>query len=85
LSSSTNIITVVKIKSVPKVGTNFANKLRSLRLYSSLSGKGHRVEYDLGRTGIEEAMQVLVREPKGKRPLGGPRHRWEDAKRLLER
>ena len=22
--------------------------------------------------------RVLVRKPEGKRPLGGPRHRWED-------
>jgi hypothetical protein len=24
------------------------------------------------------AYRVLVREPKGRRPLGRPRHRWED-------
>jgi len=24
------------------------------------------------------AYRVLVRIPEGKRPLGGPRHRWED-------
>jgi hypothetical protein len=25
------------------------------------------------------AYRVLVRRPKGKRPLGRPRHRWEDS------
>jgi hypothetical protein len=38
--------------------------------------------------GIEEhCIQVLVRRPKGKRPLEGPRHRWEDNAKidLLER
>ena len=24
------------------------------------------------------ACKVLVRKPEGKRPFGGPRHRWED-------
>jgi hypothetical protein len=26
--------------------------------------------------------KVLVRKPKGKRPLGRPRHRWEDGIRM---
>jgi hypothetical protein len=26
--------------------------------------------------------KVLVGEPEGKRPLGGPRHRWEDGIRM---
>jgi hypothetical protein len=26
------------------------------------------------------AYRVLVRRPEGKRPLGRPRHRWEDSK-----
>jgi hypothetical protein len=25
-----------------------------------------------------DAYRVLVGKPEGKRPLGGPRHRWED-------
>jgi hypothetical protein len=26
--------------------------------------------------------KVLVGKPEGKRPLGGPRHRWEDGIRM---
>jgi len=26
----------------------------------------------------EKCIQELVGKPEGKRPLGGPRHRWED-------
>jgi hypothetical protein len=26
--------------------------------------------------------RVLVRKPEGKRPLGGPRHTWEDNTRM---
>jgi hypothetical protein len=37
----------------------------------------------LGRLGecmgeMRTAYQILVVKPKGKRPLGRPRHRWED-------
>lgn len=28
--------------------------------------------------GEEQCMQTSVGKPEGKRPLGGPRHRWED-------
>jgi hypothetical protein len=28
--------------------------------------------------GGERCLQVLVERPEGKRPLGRPRHRWED-------
>ena len=28
--------------------------------------------------GEERCIQVLVGKPEGKRPLGRPRHRWED-------
>jgi hypothetical protein len=31
------------------------------------------------RTGKKRvAYRLLVQKPEGKRPLGGPRHRWED-------
>jgi len=29
--------------------------------------------------------RVLVRRPEGKRPLGTPRHRWEDSKICLQK
>jgi hypothetical protein len=32
------------------------------------------------------ACRILVRNPEGKRPLGRPKHRWEEnIKRVLER
>ena len=45
-----------------------AIKSRTLRL----SGNVARMEE--GRS----AFKILTAEPTGKRPLGGPRHRWED-------
>jgi hypothetical protein len=30
----------------------------------------------------EKSVQVLVGKPEGKRPLGRPRHRWEDGVRM---
>jgi hypothetical protein len=30
----------------------------------------------------EKSVQVLVGKPEGKRPLGTPRHRWEDGIRM---
>jgi hypothetical protein len=30
----------------------------------------------------EKSVQVLVGKPEGKRPLGRPRHRWEDGIRM---
>jgi hypothetical protein len=27
---------------------------------------------------MRNAYKILVRKPEGKRPLGGPKHRWED-------
>jgi hypothetical protein len=32
----------------------------------------------IGGGGGGEVYRVLVRKPKGKRPLGRPMHRWED-------
>jgi len=43
-------------------------KSRRMKLPGHVAGLG-------GRRG---AYRVLVRKPKGKRPLGRPRHRWED-------
>jgi len=42
-----------------------------------------RVKNDMGWTcsmlgGDEKCTQKLGGKPEGKRPLGGPRHRWED-------
>jgi hypothetical protein len=31
---------------------------------------------------MRNAYNILVREPEGKRPLGRPRHRWEDNIRM---
>jgi hypothetical protein len=31
---------------------------------------------------MRNAYNILVRKPGGKRPLGGPRHRWEDNIRM---
>ena len=38
------------------------------------SGAGHMARMEEGR-GVHK---VLVGKPEGKRPLGRPRHRWED-------
>jgi hypothetical protein len=31
---------------------------------------------------MRNAHQIVVRKPEGKRPLAGPRHRWEDNIRM---
>jgi hypothetical protein len=37
----------------------------------------------VARMGEERKLcKVLVRKPEGKRPLGRPRHRWEDGLRM---
>jgi hypothetical protein len=40
----------------------------------SMRWAGHVAHMGEGR----KVYRVLVRNPKGKRPLGRPRHRWED-------
>jgi hypothetical protein len=34
---------------------------------------------------VRNAYNILLRKPEGKRPLGRPRHRWEDYIRLYSR
>ena len=43
-------------------------KSRRMKWVGHVAGMGNR----------RGAYRVLVRKPKGKRPLGRPRHRWED-------
>jgi hypothetical protein len=43
-------------------------KSRRMKLLGHVTGMGDR----------RGACRVLVRKPKGNRPLGRPRHRWED-------
>jgi hypothetical protein len=42
--------------------------------------KSRRMRW-VGHVGIQ-VYRVLVRKPEGKRPLGRPRHRWEDGIRI---
>ena len=49
---------------------NIIRNLKSRRL----SWAGHVARMEQSRN----AYRVLVGEPEGKRPLGRPRHRWED-------
>ena len=49
------------------------NIIRSLKS-RRLRWAGHVARIEQSRN----AYRVLVRKPKGKRPLGRPRHRWED-------
>jgi hypothetical protein len=45
-----------------------------------------RREGHVARTGEERNVyRVLMGKPKGKRPLGRPRHRWEDGNRINRR
>jgi hypothetical protein len=47
-------------------------KLRQMRWVGHIACMG----------GERKAYKVLVGEPKGKRPLGRPRHMWEDGMRM---
>ena len=50
--------------------SNIVRNLQSRRLRWA----GHVARMELSRN----AYRVLVGRPEGTRPLGGPRHRWED-------
>jgi hypothetical protein len=36
------------------------------------------VRYEAGMGNKNNAYRILVGKPEGKRPIGRPRHRWED-------
>ena len=49
-----------------------------LKIYSRLRWAGHVARMQEGRS----AFKILTSKPKGKRPLGRPRRRWEDNIRM---
>ena len=64
--------------------TNEWRRLRNEKLYDLYSSpntpliRSNIMRWAGHVTRMEEAYKVLVVKPEGKRPLGGPRHRWED-------
>jgi hypothetical protein len=56
---------------VNEVGRAFGTHGRGKESVQCFGGKAERKVYN-----------VLVGKPKGKRPLGRPRHRWEDGIRI---
>jgi hypothetical protein len=56
-----------KIKASAKSGTHIPVTLTQLLSPSHIARMGER-----------SAHRVLVEKPKGRRPIGRPRHRWED-------